>query len=194
VRLERLTVGWNVLEGVVAVAAGMAAGSVALVGFGVDSAVETVSGAVLLWRLSAEAGGTLGGEAVERVERRAERLVGAAFLLLAAYVAVTGARALALGERPDASPVGVVLTAASIGAMRWLAAQKRRAGDALGSRALLADAEQTAACWRLSAVTLAGLALNAGLGWWWADPLAALGIAVLLLLEGVEALRGGEDD
>lgn len=194
IRLEQLTVGWNVLEGAVAIAAGLAAGSVALVGFGVDSAVETVSGTVLLWRLSAEARGALDEEAVERVERRAERLVGVAFLLLAAYVAVDAVLTLVRGERPEASPVGIALTAVSIAVMLWLAGQKRRAGEALGSRALVADSKQTYTCWYFSVTTLAGLALNAVLGWWWADPVAGLVIVAFLLREALEALRGEDDD
>ena len=189
-RLEYFTVGWNILEGIIAVAAGIVAGSIALIGFGVDSFVETVSGAILIWRLSAEARGTLDEEAVERVEHRAERLVGIAFLLLAAYVAFEAIRTLAAQEAPEASPVGIVLTALSIVVMLWLARAKRQTGEALGSRALIADSAQTYACWYLSVVTLAGLGLNALLGWWWADPVAALGIAVLLVREGVEAVRG----
>ena len=156
--------------------------------------METVSGLVLIWRLSAEARGRLDEEAVERVERRAEWLVGVAFLLLAAYVAFEAVRSLVGQEAPDASPVGIALTAVSIVVMLWLARAKRRTGEALGSRALIADAQQTYACWYLSVVTLTGLALNAAFGWWWADPLAALGIVVLLAREGVEALRGEEDD
>lgn len=193
-RLEYLTVGWNIVEGLIAIGAGLAAGSIALVAFGVDSFVETVSGLVLIWRLSAEARGRLDEESVERVERRAERLVGAAFLLLAAYVAFEAVRSLVEQEAPDASPVGIVLTAVSIAVMVWLASAKRRVGEALGSRALIADSRQTAACWYLSLVTLTGLALNAAFGWWWADPLAALGIVVLLVREGIEALRGEDDD
>ena len=193
-RLEYLTVGWNVAEGFIAVGAGLAAGSIALIGFGVDSFVETVSGVVLIWRLSAEARGRLDEEAVERVERRAERLVGVAFLLLAAYVAFEAVRSLLAQEAPDASPIGIVLTAVSIAVMLWLARAKRLVGEALGSRALIADSRQTAACWYLSLVTLTGLALNAAFGWWWADPVAALGIVVLLVREGVEALRGEDDD
>jgi divalent metal cation (Fe/Co/Zn/Cd) transporter len=193
-RLEYLTVGWNIAEGLIAVGAGLAAGSIALVGFGIDSFVETVSGLVLIWRLSAEARGNLDDAAVERVERRAERLVGAAFLLLAAYVAFEAVRSLVQQEAPDASPVGIALTATSIAVMVWLARAKRRTGEALGSRALIADSRQTYACWYLSLVTLVGLGLNAVLGWWWADPVAALGIVVLLVREGVEALRGGDDD
>jgi len=156
----------------------------------VDSFVETISGAVLIWRLSAEARGTLDEEEVERVEHRAERLVGVAFLVLAAYVAFEAVRSLINQEAPLASPVGIAVTAVSIVVMLWLARQKRQTGQALESRALIADAQQTYACWYLSVVTLAGLAFNAVLGWWWADPIAALGIAILLVREGVEALRG----
>jgi cation diffusion facilitator family transporter len=193
-QLEYLTVGWNIAEGLIAVGAGLAAGSIALIGFGVDSFVETISGLVLIWRLSSEARGRLDEEAVERVERRAERLVGVAFLLLAAYVGLEAVRSLIGQEAPDASPVGIVLTAVSIVVMLWLARAKRRIGEALGSRALIADSRQTAACWYLSLVALTGLALNAALGWWWADPLAALGIVVLLVREGIEALRSDDED
>jgi divalent metal cation (Fe/Co/Zn/Cd) transporter len=193
IRLEWLTVGWNVIEGIVAITAGLVAGSPALVGFGVDSAVETVSGAVLLWRLNSEARGALDEEAVERVERRAERLVGVAFLLLGGYVAFESVRSLVTREAPDASPVGIILTAVSIALMLWLAGQKRRTGEALGSRALIADSNQTYACWYLSVTTLAGLALNAVLGWWWADPAAALVIVAFLVREAIEALRGEDD-
>ena len=193
-RLEYLTVGWNVAEGVIAVGVGILAGSIALIGFGVDSFVETISGGVLIWRLSAEARGTLDEEAVERIEHRAERLVGVAFLVLAAYVAFEAVRSLVGQKEPQASPVGIALTAVSIAVMLWLARQKRRTAQALGSRALVADAQQTYACWYLSIVTLSGLALNALLGWWWADPVAALGIAVLLVREGLEALRGEAED
>ena len=192
--LEYLTVGWNVIEGLVAVLAGLAAGSIALVAFGIDSFVETISGVVLIWRLRTEARGDLDEEAVERVERRAELLVGVSFLVLAAYVAFESIRTLLAQEAPGASPVGIVLTTVSIAVMLWLARAKMETGVALGSRALIADSKQTRACWYLSAVTLAGLGLNAVLGWWWADPVAALVIVVLLVREGWEALRGEEDD
>jgi len=192
-RLEYLTVGWNVLEGLIAVIAGMASGSVALVGFGLDSFVETISGAVLIWRLREEDRGADPGR-IEQIERRAERLVGVAFLLLAAYVAVEAVLSLLAGDTPEASPVGIVLTTVSIAVMVWLAAAKLRVGQALGSRALIADSKQTRACWYLSAVTLAGLAANAVAGWWWADPVAALAIAVLLVREGLETLRGEDED
>jgi divalent metal cation (Fe/Co/Zn/Cd) transporter len=193
-RLEYLTVGWNIIEGAVAIAAALAAGSIALLGFGVDSLMETTSGAVLIWRLRSEAAGGADEEAIERIEERAERLVGVAFLLLAAYVAFEAVSGLLSQERPDASPLGVGLTALSIPVMLWLAAAKRRVGRALGSRALLADAMQTQACWYLSVVTLAGLALNAVDAFWWADSVAALGIVGLLVREGLEALRGEDDD
>lgn len=192
--LEYFTVGWNVIEGVVALIAGLLAGSPALIGFGVDSAVESISGGVLVWRLRAEVSGTLDEEETEAVERRAERLVGVAFLLLAAYVAFESVRTLVGHEAPAASPIGIGLTALSIVVMLWLARAKARTADELGSRALAADARQTYACWYLSAVTLGGLALNAMLGWWWADPVAGLGIVVILVREGIEALRGEDDD
>ena len=193
-QLEYLTVGWNILEGIIAVGAGLAAGSITLIGFGVDSFVETISGAVIIWRLMAETRGQHDDEAVERIEQRAERFVGAAFLLLATYVAFEAVRTLINQDAPDASPVGIALTALSIVVMLWLARAKRRVGEALGSRAMIADAQQTYACWYLSVVALAGLALNALFGLWWADPVAALGITVLLVREGIEALRGEDDD
>ena len=192
-RLEYLTVGWNVVEGVVAVGAGLAAGSIALIGFGVDSLVETVSGTILIWRLAAERRADRNDEALQSAEERAERFVGFAFLILAAYVAFESVRTLILQDHPEASPIGVALTALSIGVMLSLARAKRQTGVALASRALIADAQQTYACWYLSMVTLAGLALNYLFGVWWADPVAALGIVVLLVREGIEAL-GGEDD
>ncbi len=192
-RLEYLTVGWNIIEGLIAIGAGIVSGSIALVGFGMDSFIESISGTVLIWRLREERRGAT-EERIELVERRAEWLVGVAFLVLAAYVTIESLRSLIGGEAPDASPVGIVLTAVSIPVMLWLAAAKRRTGEALGSRALIADSKQTRACWYLSVVALAGLVANAVLGWWWADPLAALGIAVLLVREGWEAVRGEDDD
>jgi divalent metal cation (Fe/Co/Zn/Cd) transporter len=189
VRLEVLTVGWNVVEGGVAIAAALAAGSVALFGFGVDSFVECASGAILLWRLGAERRG-LEGDAIERLDRRAHRLVGASLFLLAGWVALDATRSLWVGDRPDASPVGIALTAVSIATMLWLARAKRRVAAALGSRALEADAFQTTACFWLSVITLAGVGLNALLGWWWADPVAALAMTAFIGREGLEAWRG----
>ena len=193
IRLEVLTVGWNIVEGIVAIGAGMAAGSVALIGFGIDSFVESISGSVLLWRLRAEATGGADEERVEQVERRAERLVGLSFLVLGAYVAYQAVQSLVAGEEPAPSPVGIALTLLSLIVMLWLARAKRRTGEALASRALIADSKQTFACWYLSATTLAGLTLNAVFGLWWADPVAALVIVVFLVREGIEALRGEDD-
>ena len=192
--LEYLTVGWNVVEGLVAVVAGVASGSIALIAFGIDSVVEMISGVVLIWRLRTEEHGELDQAGIERVERRAEQLVGVSFLILAAYVAFESVRTLATAEAPEPSPVGIVLTAVSIAVMLWLARAKQKTGEALGSGALIADAHQTRACWYLSSVTLAGLALNAFLGWWWADPVAALAIVLLLIREGREALSGDEHE
>ena len=189
--LEYLTIGWNVLEGLIAIGAAVAAGSIALLGFGVDSFVECASGLVLLWRLGAERRAT-DAEAIERLDRRAHRLVGASLFLLAAYVAVDAVLALWRGDRPTASPVGIGLTAVSIVAMVWLARAKRRTAAALGSRALEADAFQTTACFWLSIITLGGLSLNASLGWWWADPVAALGMTWFIASEGAEAWRGAD--
>lgn len=193
-RLEYLTVGWNIVEGAVAIAAAIVSGSVALLGFGVDSVVESVSGSVLIWRLGSEARGRRDEEAIERIERNAERLVGASFFVLAAYVAFDATTSLLNGERPEPSVIGIALTAASIAVMLWLARAKRRAAAELGSRALAADAEQTQACWYLSVIVLAGIGLNALFGFWWADPLAALGVVVLLVREGWEAWGGEEDE
>ena len=189
VRLEYLTVGWNVVEGVVAITAAMLAGSVALLGFGIDSFVESASGAVLVWRLLVERRG-MDAEEVERLDARAHKLVGATLFLLAAYIGVDAAVALWKGEEPRPSIVGIVLTVVSIVAMQWLARAKRRAAARLGSRALDADAFQTTACLWLSVITLAGIGLNAAFGWWWADPVAAIGMTAFIAREGVEAWRG----
>ena len=193
VRLEILTVGWNVVEAVVAITAALAAGSMALLGFGADSVVESLSGLVLLWRLRAERRGA-DREAVERIEARAERLVGLSLLALAVFVAVGAATRLVAGERPEASPVGVALAAVSLVVMWWLARAKARLAVDLGSRSLAADAFQTTACFWLSLIVLAGVGLNAVLGWWWADPLAALAMTVVIVREGLEAFRGGEGE
>ena len=164
----------------------------ALLGFGADSFVESLSGGVLIWRLAGERSGRQDEAGVERIERRAEKIVGVSFLILAAYVAYEAIRALVTAEAPDSSPIGIGLTALSIVVMLWLARAKRRTGEALGSRALIADAQQTYACWYLSVTTLAGLALNAAFGLWWADPVAALVIAFFLVREAREAWEGGE--
>jgi divalent metal cation (Fe/Co/Zn/Cd) transporter len=186
VLLEAVTVGYNALEGLVAIAAGLAAGSVALTGFGADSVIEVTSGVVLWWRLRAELGAPpLGPE----VERRASRLAGALLLLLAGYLLVESGHRLLSGARPEASVIGIVLTSVSLIVMPLLARAKLRTAAALDSRALRADAHETIVCAWLSVTTLAGLLLNALLGWWWADPAAALAMLPLVLREGLEALR-----
>jgi divalent metal cation (Fe/Co/Zn/Cd) transporter len=189
--LELLTVGWNIAEGVIAVAAALAAGSVALLGFGIDSFVESFSGGILLWRLRAERREMSRAE-IERLDGRARKLVAVSLFLLAAWVAFDAARSLWERERPEASLVGIALTAVSMFVMLWLGRAKRRAAAALGSRALEADAFQTTACWWLSVITLAGIGLNALLGWWWADPVAALAMTLPIAFEGREAWRGEE--
>jgi divalent metal cation (Fe/Co/Zn/Cd) transporter len=188
-RLEYLTVGWNVVEGVIGAGAGLAAGSIALLGFGLDSFVETASGAILIWRLAAERRMT-DRAGVERLDRRAHKLVGASLFLLALYVAGTGGWSLWSGERPRPSVVGLVLTAVSLLVMRWLARAKRQAAAALGSRAMQADAFQTTACWWLSLSALLGVGLNAAWGLWWADPVAAIVMTSFMVREGREAWRG----
>jgi divalent metal cation (Fe/Co/Zn/Cd) transporter len=190
-RLEYLTVGWNAVEGVVGVWAALAAGSVALLGFGIDSFVEGASAVILIWRLRAEAGAK-DASAVKALDRRAHQLVALSLFGLAAYIAYEAVASLLSGERPRPSAVGIGLTLVSIGVMVWLARAKRRAAAALHSRALAADAFQTTACWWLSIVTLGGVGLNALFGWWWADPVAALGMTLLIAVEGREAWRGEE--
>lgn len=190
-RLEYLTVGWNVFEGVIAVVAATAADSVALLAFGIDSFVEMASGVVLIWRLRSESGSE-DAEAIERLDRRARRLVGLPLFALAAYVAFDALRALWAKEEPRPTLVGVALTALSLAVMWWLARAKREAARTIESRALESDAFQTTACWWLSLIALVGIGLNTVLGWWWADPVAALGMTVFLVREGREAWRGEE--
>ena len=184
-RLNRLTIGWNALEAVVALAAGLAAGSVSLLGFGVDSVIEVSAAAVLAWRLHQERGGGCMGQP----DRRATRAIGVSLLALAAYVAVVAVGDLVSGERPHVSVVGMAMATASLAVMPLLARAKHRLAPVLGSTAVVADATQTRLCACLSAVLLAGLAANAALGWWWADPVAAIGIAALAAVEGMRTWR-----
>ncbi len=192
-RLAYLTVGWNIVEGFVAIGAALAAGSVALLGFGIDSFVETASGLIIIWRLMAERQ-AVDHERIETVERRARRLVAASLVGLAAYITVDAVTTLVDGEHPQPSPVGVGLAALSLGVMWWLARAKRRTAIALGSRAMQADAFQTTACWWLSLAVLAGVGLNSLFGLWWADPVAAIIIPVFLLREAREAWAGEDCD
>lgn len=189
--LATFTVAWNVLEGVVAIGAAFASGSRALIGFGVDSFIESISAGVLIWRLRVE---QRSPHRADVVERRALRYIGFAFFALAALVAVESLRSLIAAERPDVSVVGMVLTVVSLAVMPTLAFAKRRVGTRLGARSVNADAAQTMACVYLSAVVLLGLALNALLGWWWADPVAALVVVAILVHEGREALEAEHVD
>ena len=191
--LAYLTVGWNLVEGFVAVGAALAAGSVALLGFGIDSFVETASGLIIIWRLMAERR-AIDHERIETIERRAQRLVAASLVGLAAYITVDAVTTLVGGERPEPSPVGVGVAALSLGVMWWLARAKRRTAIALGSRAMQADAFQTTACWWLSLAVLVGVGFNTLFGLSWADPVAALVIPVFLIREAREAWEGEDCD
>jgi divalent metal cation (Fe/Co/Zn/Cd) transporter len=188
-RLEVLTVGWNIAEGVIAVTAALAAGSVALLAFGIDSFVESASASIMLWRLLAERRAT-SEEAIEALEARARKLIAVSLFALAGWVLYDAGSALWKQERPESSVVGIVLTAVSLVVMLWLARAKRRAAAALKSRALQADAFQTTACWWLSLSALVGVGLNTVAGWWWADPAAGLVIVYFLVKEGREAWKG----
>ena len=186
-RLEVLTLVWNSVEAAVSIAAGVAAGSTALIGFGVDSAIESSSGAALLWRLQHH------DERGEAREALALKLVGIAFVLLAVYVGYEAVEALIRREPPDASIPGIIIASVSLIVMPWLARRKRRVAAVINSRALEKDSRQTDLCAYLSAILLGGLLLNALLGWWWADPLAALVMVPIIVNEGREALSGEKD-
>ena len=185
-RRARLLAGasltYNTVEAVVAIAAGLAAGSVALIGFGLDSVIEVSSAAIILWQFA--------HRLPESRERQAQRLMAVAFGLLAAYVTVESVRALTSGAEPDVSPVGIGLTVASLVIMPFLSRAQRRTGRALGSAAVTADGTQTALCAWLSAAVGLGLVLNATLGWGWADPVAGLVVAAIAAREAVQAWRG----
>src|SRR5216684_5558024 len=186
IALEHLTVVWNILEGIVAILSGALAGSVALMGFGIDSGIESASGGVLLWRLYSE----LRGQDTEAVERRALKLVGVSFILLLAYVAFDAAKTLTSHERPERSIIGILLSVLSLIVMPLLARAKRRTTAGVNSRALHADSRQTSICAYLSAILLGGLLLKPLLGWRWADPIAALIMVPSSGRRDGEALRG----
>jgi divalent metal cation (Fe/Co/Zn/Cd) transporter len=190
-RLEYFTIAWNGLEAAVALVSGLLAGSIALVGFGLDSVIETISAAILLWRLRAE------DDPLRRepTERTAHRMVGICFLLLATYVAVESLRALWTKAQPARSIPGIMIALAAMVVMPLLGRAKRRVAAQMGSRALHADSRQADFCAYLSAILLAGLLLHALLSWWWADPVAALVMTPIIAREGVQGLRGeGCDD
>ena len=184
--MEYFTIGWNGLEGLVAVVAGAVAGSISLVGFGVDSFIEVVSGAALLWRMSVDAD----ERRREHIETLALRTVGVCFLALAAYMAYEAVRDLVEREAPAHSLPGILLAGVSLVVMPMLSRAKRRVGTALQSAAMHADAKQTEFCTYLSAILLGGLVLNSVWGLWWADPVAALVMVPIIAKEGVEDLRG----
>lgn len=181
--LEYFTVAYNSLEGLIGLLAGFAAGSVALVGFGLDSLIEVTSGLALVWRLRLD-------HRAKRAEAASLRIVGTCFVLLAIYVGAEGVRSLVISEAPSHSAVGIALAVVSLIVMPLLSRAKRRVASSIGSAALSADARQTEFCTYLSAILLGGLALNALLGWWWADPLAGLVMAPIIAKEGIDALRG----
>jgi divalent metal cation (Fe/Co/Zn/Cd) transporter len=181
VRLAWATIAWNVVEAIVAIAAGTAASSIALVGFGLDSTVEVMSAVVIVWQFC--------GLSEDR-ERRALKLIAVSFFALGAYVSVQAVIDLVGASEPSGSPVGIGLAIASLIVMPVLARAKRHNGTLMGSATVVADSNQTKLCAYLSAILLGGLILNATVGWWWADPIAALAIAALAANEGRQAWRG----
>ncbi len=185
-RLQYLTIAWNSAECAVALLAGFWAGSIALIGFGFDSAIEVTSSFAALWRLRHDHD----EGRREAAERRTMRIIGVCFLLLAAYVLYEATETLIQRKAPDHSLIGIVLAALSLIVMPLLVHLKRRVANQIGSGALEAEARQTEICAYLSALLLAGLGLNAWLGWWWADPLAGLAMVPLIGWEGLEAIRG----
>lgn len=185
-RLNYLTIGYNVVEALVSLVSGLLAGSVALVGFGVDSVIEVSASIAAQWRLRVD----VDHARRARVEQLTHRAIGISFLALALYVAIDSGKSLWLGERPERSISGIVILTMSVIVMPILSRAKRHVARALSSRALEADATQTSLCAWLSAIALAGLALNAALGWWWADPVAALAMVPIIAKEGVEGVRG----
>lgn len=186
-KLEYVSLGYNLLETVVGIGAGLAAGSVALIGFGLDAFIEASSALILVWRFKTEASGA---RTSEEAERRAVKLVAIAFFALAAYVGINAVVELVRGVRPEGSPVGIALAVVSLIVMPLLARRKSSLAKEMSSASLHADSRQTILCTYLSGVLLFGLLANSFLGWWWADPVAAGAIAVLAVTEGVELWRG----
>ena len=185
-RLEYFTIVYNSLEGLIALIAGLMAGSIALVGFGFDSLIEVTSGAALVWRLHLDADVSRR----EHIEKITLRIVGVCFLLLAAYVSYDSIKSLIWREKPHESIPGIILAIASVIVMPLLVRAKRKVARGIKSAALMADSKQTELCTYLSAILLAGLLLNALVGWWWADPVAALIMVPIIVKEGIEGLRG----
>lgn len=188
--LNYATIGYNTVEAVVSLIAGLLAGSVALLGFGIDSVIEVTASGAAQWRLRSDAE----PELRERVERMSLRVIGACFLGLAVYVAIDAGKALLLRERPSRTILGVVILALSVFVMPLLAHAKREVADKMQSGALRAEAKQTSLCAYLSIIALAGVALNAAFGWWWADPVAALAMVPIIVVEGIAGVRAKADD
>lgn len=184
-RLEYFTVAWNSLEGLVALTAGAHAGSISLVGFGIDSFIEVTSGTVLLWRMSVDAD----VRSRERNERLSLKIVGVCFLALAVYVGYESVSDLIYKKTPEHSLPGIVLACVSLVVMPILSRAKKKVGQELGSTAMHADARQTDFCVYLSVILLVGLLLNASLGWWWADPAAAIVMVPVIAKEGMQAIK-----
>lgn len=187
--LSYFTVIYNILEGIISVAAGLFAGSISLIGFGFDSFVESLSGGVMIWRFSS--GDKLSHEAEEKIEHQAERFVAITFFALAAYVLYESVKKLAVHEVPQISILGFAITILSLVVMPVLYIAKYKTGKKLQSKSLIADSKETLACCYLSAAVLLGLIFNAWLSWWWADPLVGLFIVYFLIKEGTEAWKGG---
>lgn len=185
IRLSYATIGYNSLEAVASLIAGVFAGSVALIGFGIDSLVEVSASGVAQWRLRSD----LHEARRAQVEVITHRFVGVCFLALAVYVAVDGAKTLLLRERPDRTIAGIVILSMSVVVMPLLARAKLKVAAAMESGALRAEARQTSLCAYLSIIALAGVLLNASIGWWWADPVAALCMVPIILSEGIDGLR-----
>lgn len=185
-RLEYFTIGYNSLEGVISIAAGLIAGSVSLVGFGLDSAIEVASGAALLWRFHHD----LDPARREQVERTTLRIVGWCLVGLAAYIAYEAGSTLIRRKAPERSIPGIVIAAVSVIIMPLLARAKRQVAAGIGSGAMHADSRQTDFCMYLSAILLGGLLLNAVVGWWWADPVAGLVMVSIIAKEGIDGVRG----
>ena len=193
VRLEVFTVAWNAVEGVVAIGAGIATGSVSLIGFGADSFIEVISAVALLWRLR-KAGPNASAEERGEAERRALYMVAATFFFLAAYIAYEAVGALLSGEGPEDSTVGLVLSVVSLLVMPALAYGKQRTGREMGSEALKAEAVETWVCSYLSLALLAGVGLNAAFGWWSADPVGAVAMLPVILWQGLETLGEAREE
>ena len=189
--LEYGTIGWNIIEGVLALVASGSTSSVALLGFGLDSFVESLSAGVIVWRLRAGRKHTDPCR-IELLERRARRLVGLSLFALAGVVIAGSVRALVIEEHADRSILGISLLAVSFAVMGFLAGAKRRAARSIDSKAMESDAFQTTTCMWLSATALVGVGLNSAFGWWWADPISALALTWFVVAEGREAWRGDD--